>query len=491
MTHCLNTNSIEDFWYDVKNFHITKNTYVKYTILHMNIRSMFQNFRAFKVSFDDEKADVIILSEVNCKEQDVNKFQIDGFKIFSLTREGRGGGLIIYVRSLFKCKQIKTNFNFSESLALKINNEFTVVAIYRKPSLSKINFIKEIDEFLFSIEDKNLIICGDMNINLLDPNDRIVTKYEDIMAEHGLLKLIDKPTREEFSGNNYSSTLIDHMFARVQNLKQIAAVLKYKISDHYATCAMFYIDTPDPTKITRTFVDYNSVNKNLNTFDWNLLVNKRSPCHTLEKCATYIQSVKNAHTHTQTIHTKRRRVDKEWITPELKALAAERCRLFRRSQSNKTNQIYREEYKQFRNALNLKLKNAERNFNLKSFKSCEGNVKKTWGRLNLILGRTVNSIDDTVLRYMGQTSELPDILAGFGKYFAEAPALCSHTCNFVALRHTLAHTPAQQSMYLAPPTQTQISKLINGLKKKGPGCDNVSVQDVQNAGPAFVKIFCD
>jgi exonuclease III len=490
MTDCYNKNSIEDFWYDAKNFHFTNNTYIKYAILHMNIRSMFKNFRSFQVSFVDQKADIIILSEVNCKETDVNKFQIKGFKIFSQTREGRGGGLIIYIRSSFKCKQIKCNFKFSESLALKINDELSLVAIYRKPSLSKVNFVNELNVFLESINDKNLIICGDMNINLLDTDDTIVTKYEDTMADHGLLKLIDKPTREEFSGNNFSSTLIDHMFARVHNLKHIAAVLKYKISDHYGICAMFYIDTPDPKKITRTIIDYNSVNKNLSTYNWNLLIKKRSPCHTLEKCAAYIQSVKNAHTHTQIMYTKKR-IDKEWITPELQALTAERCRLFRRSQSNKTNKTYREEYKKYRNVVNVKLKNAERNFHLKSFKACEGNNKKTWGRLNSILGRSVNSIDSTILRYMGQTLELPDILAGFGKHFAEAPALCSHTCNFVALRRPITQTRAPQSMYLKPPTHTQITAIIKSLKKKGPGCDNVSVQDVQNSGPVFVNLFCD
>lgn len=55
----------------------------------------------------------------------------------------------------------------------------------------------------------------------------------------------------------------------------------------------------------------------------------------------------------------------------------------------------------------------------------------------MILGSSVNSIDDTQMRHMGQKFELPDILACFGKYFTEAPALCSHACNFVALRQPI------------------------------------------------------
>lgn len=44
-------------------------------------------------------------------------------------------------------------------------------------------------------------------------------------------------------------------------------------------------------------------------------------------------------------------------------------------------------------------------------------------------------------------------------------------------------------MYLAPPTQIKITSIIKGLKKNGPGYDNFSIQDVQNAGPVFVNIF--
>jgi Reverse transcriptase (RNA-dependent DNA polymerase)/Endonuclease-reverse transcriptase len=493
MTVCLNKNTIEEFWYDAKNFHISNNTYVAYTVLHLNIRSIFANFRSFQVTFSDNilKTDILILSEVNCKEHDVNKFKINGFKIFSKTREeGRGGGLLIYVKSSFNVKQVNCNFTFAESLGLKINNEITVIAIYRKPSLSKVKFVDELNEYLRSNAEQNLIICGDMNIDLLDAENSAVEKYEDMMAEHGLLKLIHMPTREEFSGNNFSSTQIDHIFVRVKDYKHIAAVLKYKISDHYAICAMFYVESRDPTQYTFNFVDFKAVNNDLGTYRWSMCKDLSSPCKTLENCANYIQSVKDAHTRSKTIYTKQR-IDKAWITPELQAMAAERCRLFRKSQSTKSNTQYREEYKKYRNKLNIKLKNAERAYNLNCFNACDGNVKKTWNCLNLILGRSVNSIDDTVMRYMGQKSELPDILAGFGKYFVEAPALCSHTCDFVAIRQPIPLAPALQSMHLAPPTQTQIGAIIESLKKKGPGIDKVTFQDVQRAGPHFVALFCD
>jgi hypothetical protein len=468
MAVCLDKNSIDDFWFDAKNFYITNNTYVKYTILHLNIRSMNQNFRSFEISFLNQvsKVDILIFSEVNIKEHEVNKFKINGFKIFSKTREDeRGGGIVIYVKSSFVSQEIISDFNFAESLALKINNEITVLAVYRRPSFSKVNFLDELDNFLSSNKDNNLVFCGDININLLLNEDSVVTRYEDVMAEHGLLKLIDLPTREEVVVDRTTNiakitrSLIDHMYVRVRDLNHIAAVLKIKISDHYPIAAMFYVQTRDKKVLTYDSVDFNSVNNDLSSYNWSRLKDLNSPCKTLENCASYIQSVKDVHTHTKTIYTKKR-VNKAWITPQLEALAAERCRLFRRSKSNPTNKQYREEYKMFRNYVNVKFKNAERSFNLKCFKSCEGNVKKTWSRLNDILGRSVNSIDDTIMRYMTRNAELPDILSGFGEYFAEAPALCSHTCHIVTLRQPAPLALPLQSMHLAPPTQTQISAVV-------------------------------
>jgi hypothetical protein len=188
-------------------------------------------------------------------------------------------------------------------LALKINNEITVVAVSRKPSLSKVKFADEVDKILQSISEDNFVFCGDMNINLFDAEDPAVAKYEDVMAEHGLLKLIDLLTREEFSGSNYSSTLIDHIYVRVKNLSHISAVLKHIISDHYSICAMLYVQTRDPTKHTFEYTDFKAVKKDLSSYNWNRGKNLNSPCKTLENCATYIESVKNAHSQSKRTST--------------------------------------------------------------------------------------------------------------------------------------------------------------------------------------------
>jgi hypothetical protein len=46
-----------------------------------------------------------------------------------------------YVKSSFVSQDIISHFNFAESLALKINNFSTLLAVYRRPSFGKANLL--------------------------------------------------------------------------------------------------------------------------------------------------------------------------------------------------------------------------------------------------------------------------------------------------------------------------------------------------------------
>jgi Reverse transcriptase (RNA-dependent DNA polymerase) len=491
---CIKSRNLNEFWHESKNIHINTDTYINYNIVHINIRSIFANFRTMITSLSNDITliDVLVLTEINCKPEDIPKFKIKGFKIFDKPREiGRGGGILIYVRESFSCKIHTTNLNTAESHLLTINNTLTLLALYRKPSLSKIDFLSELKTFLNSSKStKDLIICGDVNINLLNLSDPIVDKYENLMAEFGLVKMITLPTREEFSGGNFSSTLIDHMYAKTNTFQHISSVITYKIADHYAISTLLYTKTKSKIILERELTDYKAVNTDLSTYDWTRCLDNDANV-TLENCSTFFQNVKQVHTKKVTTQHKRR-FHKAWITPELQELTSLRDKLFRKWKSNPTNINHETQYKKLRNKINQKLKQAETKHNYQLFRSCQGNVKMTWTHLNTLLGRTVNSLDDTILRYMTKKMKLPEILNGFGEYFEQAPRTHSHICSFQAIRFA-GHTgePALQSMRLPLATEAHIEHIINTLNKnKGPGVDGVSVRDVQNAGRPFANFFC-
>jgi hypothetical protein len=60
------------------------------------------------------------------------------------------------------------------------------------------------------------------------------------LNDFGFSNCIYYPTREEFSGNNFSSTLIDHVFFKSISFECLSAVLTFKIAEHYATSLIVY-----------------------------------------------------------------------------------------------------------------------------------------------------------------------------------------------------------------------------------------------------------
>lgn len=59
-----------------------------------------------------------------------------------------------------------------------------------------------------SLENKNVIIMGDININLLNDTSPTVISYTSLLQSYGYECLIDVPTRQVPSG---TGTLIDHV----------------------------------------------------------------------------------------------------------------------------------------------------------------------------------------------------------------------------------------------------------------------------------------
>ncbi|XP_059048262.1 uncharacterized protein LOC131843606 [Achroia grisella] len=80
-------------------------------------------------------------------------------------------------------------------------------------------------------ENQDIIIVGDMNINLME-NSLIGEKYKNMLCDSGLQSAINECTREEIVGGRLVSSCIDHVWVRSRH--RIAAhMLTCKISDHY------------------------------------------------------------------------------------------------------------------------------------------------------------------------------------------------------------------------------------------------------------------
>ena len=114
-----------------------------------------------------------------------------------------------------------------------------VGCLYKHPfmSIDKFN-----DEFLLppleqaSKENKQLILLGDFNINLLkSETENSVSNFLDILGSFSMLPQIIFPTRI----TNTSKTLIDNIFTDSSNFQISSGNLTYHISDHLPQFSIF------------------------------------------------------------------------------------------------------------------------------------------------------------------------------------------------------------------------------------------------------------
>jgi exonuclease III len=118
-----------------------------YVILHQNIRSIHTNFDSLVCSLGSNlpRIDILILTEINCKAEDFQKYKIPGYAQIAHHRQaGRGRGIAIYFKGAFNIKVLDSQFVSAETLKLKINDELELSAIYRPPSSSKMAFVEEL-----------------------------------------------------------------------------------------------------------------------------------------------------------------------------------------------------------------------------------------------------------------------------------------------------------------------------------------------------------
>ena len=140
----------------------------------MKISSLLKHIDQLGIFCEGHKPHVLCLNEtkIDSTVRD-NDLTIEGFHpIFRKDRDRHGGGVAMYIINEIKFLQregMKTDF---ESLTVEIDIQYVkpilVTTIYRPPD-SLVEIFEKNDGFLCKLEseDKESIIAGDMNCNLM------------------------------------------------------------------------------------------------------------------------------------------------------------------------------------------------------------------------------------------------------------------------------------------------------------------------------------
>ena len=88
---------------------------------------------------------------------------------------------------------------------------YTVGGIYPHPSGNVSHFVSPSETILTKLDDrKNVILAGDMNIDLIKYTNENVVSYMSTMIAYRYLPYVTLPTRI----TQFSTTYIDHIFVK-------------------------------------------------------------------------------------------------------------------------------------------------------------------------------------------------------------------------------------------------------------------------------------
>ena len=205
--------------------------------IHQNIRSLRKNFSNFLAHIESLKKlpSIIVLTEIWVYESEMSLYNIPGYALFSCCNESySSGGVAVYIDESFVHQFSKIEICSADVVKLSFcyqKENYTMLCLYRLHGFSKSLFIEELSKILCINKTCNLILIGDINIDILNVADKDTENYLFLMASNGLKGIINEPTRVTES----TSTCIDHIFShfKVNNqFKFFGSVLDLNITDH-------------------------------------------------------------------------------------------------------------------------------------------------------------------------------------------------------------------------------------------------------------------
>ena len=125
-------------------------------------------------------------------------------------------------------------------------NRFIIIGNIYRPNTAPLADLKRCNDLLCEIIEKlksnpdyknakDIVICGDMNIDLLKTESHSDSAvYLDTLLENGLLPLVTMPTRIA----NRSASIIDHISTNITDSNYDVGIILSDLSDHFP---VFYI----------------------------------------------------------------------------------------------------------------------------------------------------------------------------------------------------------------------------------------------------------
>lgn len=233
--------------------------------------------------------------------------------------------------------------------------------IYRSPSSELSAFFSAFSLVLdrLSLENKNVIILGDININILDTTNSVCSEYMSSFSSYGFQSLISVPTR---CSNRGSESLLDHILSNFFTSPTVC-VIETLITDHFPVFLCF--DTK-PTNIIkpnfRSFFDREKYFDLICNTDWSPIINCSDPEVALDRFCTVINCAVNDCTTVDQSNRKYSSPRAPWLTTSLLHSLRKKDNLYKKTKRQPFNHKLKMRLNNYGKILSLLLRRAKRNY---------------------------------------------------------------------------------------------------------------------------------
>lgn len=321
-----------------------------------------------------------------------------GYKVAQQARIGKGGGIaMIHHENInMKCTPITNSGQFTSFEAIKcdisVKQSAIIFVIYRPPpsaknGLSSKMFFTQFADFLEQhiTSVKQLVILGDFNIHVDNPQDRDAQELHSLLDRFGLKQHVHQSTHR--SGHTLDLVLSRSSESLVTNVH----ACDHGFPDHYPVFSRLSLQKPPNLKETVTFRKFKTVNVSDVSDDiLNSALNTDLSACELDGVVSLYNSelarIIDVHAPLKT-RTLTVREEAEWYTDNIRAAKQKRRqaeRLWRKTGLS----VHRDIFMTRREEVNNLIQQSKSDFYQNKISECQGNTKELFKVVNTLLGKS-------------------------------------------------------------------------------------------------------
>ena len=370
-------------------------------IASLNVNSLPLHKDELSMFINDRGIHILALNETKLdKKHQIKLINIKNYKIEREDRNKHRGGVAIYIKeSINQSQRYDIPLNGLELVCMEIKpvkaSPFVVIAWYRPASDPVATFAKLEQVLQFFEREKEIILLGDTNCDLLAEEEVVSLNVEhnntkriaELYQLYDLIQLIGEPTRETC----HTSTLLDYIAVSTASNIVESGVLKVSLSDHNMIfCVRKYrraLKGQHKNITTRQMKDFDqkSFLSDISSIDWDSVLNCSKGINTAVENWTNILFDDHRKASALAVSESFGAVlSLDYYSA--KTLAQTRDRL-RKSAVKVGSEILMTAYRHVRNAVNKQNKALKRQYFSEKIRRCEGNIKETWKTINPLVNK--------------------------------------------------------------------------------------------------------